>query len=90
MLSVSVEGLPPSIATKTVSPSGLGVADPAVSAPGCSQAPSPIPDSAAPASQSLEVLIGLSDLDILKLLEQLQGQVTGPVPTATTYGLLVG
>jgi hypothetical protein len=42
MLSVYVEDLPPSTATKSVSPSSLGVADPAVSVPDNSQAPLPI------------------------------------------------
>jgi hypothetical protein len=42
------------------------------------------PDSAAPASKNLEVFRGLSDLELLKLLEQLQEQVPAPVPSTTS------
>jgi hypothetical protein len=74
-ISVSVEGIPPSTIPDVVCPLVKGVADPAVSAPDVSQIPLTNPDSAAPASKNLEVFRGLSELDLLKLLEQLQEQV---------------
>jgi hypothetical protein len=67
-----------------VCPLAKGVADPAVSAPDASQIPLTNPDSAAPATKNLEVFRGLSELDLLKLLEQLHLQGPAPVLTSTS------
>jgi hypothetical protein len=50
----------------------------------------PIPDSAASTSQSLEVLRGLTESEIFKLLGELQEQVPGPIPSATSGAPEVG
>jgi hypothetical protein len=43
-------------------------------------------DSAALASKNLEVLRGLSELELLKFLEELQEQVPAPIPSTTGRG----
>jgi hypothetical protein len=58
--------------------------DPAV--PDVSQFPLTNPDSAASAERNLEVLRGLSELELIKLLGQLQGQGSAPVPLPSTSG----
>jgi hypothetical protein len=81
---VSVEGVPPSKIPDVVCPLVKGAADPAVSVPDASQSPLTNPDSAAPASKNLEVFRGLSELDFLKLLEQLHEQGSAPVLSSTS------
>jgi hypothetical protein len=81
-VGVSVEGVPPSTIPNVVCPLAKGAADPAVSAPDVGQIPLTNPDSAAPASKNLEVFRGLSELELLKLLEQLQEQVPAPSTTS--------
>jgi hypothetical protein len=71
-IRVTVDGVTPSATSNVVPPLVKGAADPPVSAPDFGQTPLTIPDSAASASKSLEVLKGLSELEILKLLGQLQ------------------
>jgi hypothetical protein len=83
-VSVSVEGVPPSTIPDVVCPLAKGVADPAVSAPDASQLPLTNPDSAAPAGRNLDVLRGLSELDLLKLLGQLHEQGSAPVLSSTS------
>jgi hypothetical protein len=83
-ISVSVEGIPPSTIPNVVSPLAREVADPAVSAPDFGQTPLTNVESAAPAGKNLKVLRGLSELEILKLLEQLQEQVPAPVLSTTS------
>jgi hypothetical protein len=81
---VSVEGVPPSTTSNAVSLLGKGRTDPAASVPDFGQTPLPIPDSAALVSKSLEVLRGLTESEIFKLLGQLQEQVPGLIPSATS------
>jgi hypothetical protein len=83
-VSISVEGVPPSTILNVVCPLAKGAADPAVSAPDIIHIPLTSPDSAAPASKNLEVSRGLSELDLLKLLEQLHEQVPAPFPSSTS------
>jgi hypothetical protein len=74
-ISVSVEGVPPSTTSNAVSPLGRGRIDPAASVLDFGHTPLPIPDSAASASKSLEVLRGLTEFEILELLGKLLEQV---------------
>jgi hypothetical protein len=67
-----------------VCPLANGVAYPAVSVPDASQLPLTNPDSTASAGRNLEVLRGLSELDLLKLLGQLQEQDSAPVLSSTS------
>jgi hypothetical protein len=60
-------------------PPAKAVTDPALSVPDASQLPLTNPDSAASAERNLEVLRGLSELELIKLLEQPQGQGSVPV-----------
>jgi hypothetical protein len=76
---VSVEGVPPSTIPDVVCPPAKVVTDPAVSVPDASQLPLTNPDSAASAERNLEVLRGLSELELLKLIGQLQEQGSVPV-----------
>jgi hypothetical protein len=61
-ISMSVEGVPPSMIPDVVCPPANGVTDPAVSIPDASQLPLTNPDSVASAGRNLEVLRGLSEL----------------------------
>jgi hypothetical protein len=79
-----VEGIPPSTIPIVVCPLANGAADPTVSVPDISQIPLTNPDSAAQASKNLEVFRGLSELELLKLLEQLPEQVPAPVLSTTS------
>jgi hypothetical protein len=71
-LRVSVEGIPPSTIPNIVCPPVKGVTDPAASVTDASQPPLTIPDSATSVDRNLEVLRGLSEPDLLRLLEKLQ------------------
>jgi hypothetical protein len=62
-----------------VCPPAKGVTDPAVSVPDASRLPLTNPDSVASAERNLEVLRGLLELELLKLLGQLQEQGSIPV-----------
>jgi hypothetical protein len=68
-ISVSVEGIPPCLIPNVVSPLARGAADPSVSAPDFGQTPLTNPESAVPAGKNLVVFRGLSEFEILKLLE---------------------
>jgi hypothetical protein len=83
-ISVSVEGVPPSTIPNVVCPLAKGAADPSVLAPDVSQTPLTNPDSAAPASKNMEIFRGLTELELIKLLEQLQEQVPAPVLSTTS------
>jgi hypothetical protein len=72
-ISLSVEGVPPSTTSNAVSPLGNGMngrTDPAAPVSDFGQTPLPIPDCFA--SKSLEVLRGLTESEMFKLLGQLQ------------------
>jgi hypothetical protein len=67
-VGVSVEGVPPSTAPDVACPPAKGVTDPATSVSDANRPPLTKPDSAAPAERNLEVLRGLSELDLIKVL----------------------
>jgi hypothetical protein len=83
-ISVSVEGVPPSTIPDVVCPLAKEVTDPSVSVPDASRLPLTNPDSAASAGRNLEVIRGLSELELLKLLGQLQEQGSAPVLPPTS------
>jgi uncharacterized protein YcgL (UPF0745 family) len=81
------EGVPPSRIPDVVCPPAKGVTDPAASVPDAIRLPLTNPDSAASADRNLELLRGLSELEILKLLEQLHEQGFAPVLPPPTSGV---
>jgi hypothetical protein len=73
-IRVSVEGVPPSTILDVVCPPVKGVTNPAASVPDASRPPLTILDSATSVDRNLEVCRGLLELELLKLLGQLQEQ----------------
>jgi hypothetical protein len=70
-----------------VCPPANGVTDPAASVPDERHFPLTNPDSTAPAERNLEVFRGLSELELIKLLGQLQELGSASVPLPPTSGV---